>query len=84
LQCSPHAVSSTFPSAKKECHPPRALCPAQMLCGHPKRQTILCALTQKDLVHSCHQPPKRPACTNRPEVNQTKPEHSAHAEDLCR
>jgi hypothetical protein len=25
LQCSPHAASYTFPSAKKECQPPRAL-----------------------------------------------------------
>jgi hypothetical protein len=45
---------------------------------------MLCALTQKDRSIHESRTPKCAARINRPEVNQTKPEHSAHAEDLCR
>ena len=78
------AATGTVPSAKKECQRPRALCPARMLCGHPKRQTHCAHCLQKDPVRSLRRAPKCTARINRPEVNQTKPELPLSAEDLCR
>ena len=88
-----HATNpNTNPSAKKECQNWRALYPAWMLCGHqhqitgvdacghPKRQLNCAHCLRK--TRSISDSSK--TVKNRSEVNQTKPKHSARAEDLCR